>query len=160
MSDHANWATYTRAVDSATAALITLEEVLRQDGPEIDSPAPAVLARHLERLSDPLDDLQQAERWFDARHALMFWSERARPALKDLTTSARVGWLEARAGKNRLSVAQASRLWFAVCDLGDATDALLGVHNALLDRLTSLRDVRPQSAGAIARIAYLEHKHG
>jgi hypothetical protein len=151
VTKHDNWRNYERAVEDATDDLAALTRLLENDEDPIDPQflAPAAAAEYA--LTDPLCALQEAQTWSQARSALLFWAQRWERA------AAFVSLAEPHATRRR---ADSTRSAGAVArELAYSNHALTFVLSELTSRLVAFREIRPQSAGAAARIAYLEHRH-
>lgn len=149
---HDNWRNYESAVNDATQDLIALSALL-EPGVE-DFPAelvvPAVAAEYA--LSDPICALQEAETWHQARSALLFWGQRWPRAAAFVAQAGPYTPHAGPVGRRRAS-------WVAR-ELEHSNQALNFVLSELDARIVAFREIRPQSAGAASRIAYLEHRHG
>jgi hypothetical protein len=152
VTKHDNWRNYERAVQDATDDLAALTRLLDNEDDPIEPQflAPAAAAEYA--LSDPLCALQEAQTWSQARSALLFWAQRWDRA------AAFVELGEPHATRRR---ADSTRSVGSVArELAYTNQALTFVLAELTSRLVTFREIRPQSAGAAARIAYLEHRHG
>jgi hypothetical protein len=148
---HDNWRNYERAVEDATHDLLALGSCL--DSADDTHPgelfAQAVLAEYA--LGDPLCALQEAQTWHQARSALLFWQQRWARAEEFVAS--------AIAATHTNSTLRATGLVACALELGHTNHCLAFVLAELNARVVAFRDIRPQSAGAAARIAYMEHRH-